>query len=107
MLRSEAMVAFVPSTDLDRSRSFYVDVLGLDLSESNDFALVLTAGGTMLRVTRVEDLQPQPFTVLGWVVPDIAAAVSALAGRQVMFTRYDGMEQDDQGVWTAPGGAKV
>ena len=25
----------------------------------------------------------------------------------VVFLRYDGMDQDDDGVWTAPGGGKV
>lgn len=41
-------------------------------------------------------------------VSDIAAAMAGLAARGVVFERFDGMEQDAQGVWTPPGGvAKV
>ena len=45
--------------------------------------------------------------MLGWSVPDIAAAVESLAARGIAFARYDGLEQDDAGIWTAPGGARV
>jgi predicted enzyme related to lactoylglutathione lyase len=48
-----------------------------------------------------------PYTVLGWTVADIEAAVDELAGRGVTFNRYDGMGQDDRGIWTAPGGARI
>jgi catechol 2,3-dioxygenase-like lactoylglutathione lyase family enzyme len=30
-----------------------------------------------------------------------------LAARGVTFTRYEGMDQDGDGVWTAPGGDRV
>ncbi|HET6189823.1 MAG TPA: hypothetical protein VFE59_22870 [Trebonia sp.] len=40
-------------------------------------------------------------------MPDIAAAVRDLAARGVNFTRYDGLAQDDLGIWTAPGGDRV
>jgi catechol 2,3-dioxygenase-like lactoylglutathione lyase family enzyme len=32
---------------------------------------------------------------------------SQLTARGVHFTRYDGMGQDERGVWAAPGGAKI
>ena len=47
------------------------------------------------------------YTVLGWRVADIAATARGLAGRGVAFLRYDGMDQDDNGVWTTPGGDRV
>ena len=46
-------------------------------------------------------------TVLGWRVTDIAAAARDLAARGVVLIRYDGMDQDGDGVWTTPGGDKV
>ncbi|MGV1007977.1 MAG: VOC family protein [Dermatophilaceae bacterium] len=107
MMDSAELMAFAPTLDLDRARSFYVDVLGLTLEEHSPFALGLRSGGVRLRVTRVQELTPHPFTVLGWVVDDIAAAVTTLGSAGVEFARYDGMEQDDLGVWTAPGGALV
>ena len=98
--RPSSLVAFVSSTDLDRSRAFYVGVLGLTEVEANPFALVLRSGDTVLRVTKVDSLTPQPFTVLGWWVPDVRAV-------PVEPIVYDGMGQDSDGVWTSPSGAQV
>ena len=107
MLAEAPIVAFVPTTDLDRARSFYEGVLGLAVEEVNGFACVLRGGGTTLRVTLVESLTPQPFTVLGWLVTDLAGAIDGLTGNGVAFRRFDGMDQDERGVWTAPGGARI
>ena len=107
MLGNAPLMAFVPVGDLASARSFYGETLGLQVMEENPFAVVLDAGGTMLRLTQVDGLQPQAFTIAGWEVPDIGLAVDALAGRGITFTRYDGMEQDDKCVWTTPGGDRV
>jgi hypothetical protein len=40
-------------------------------------------------------------------VPAIDAAVLALRDRGVAFEVFAGMDQDELGVWTAPGGARV
>src|SRR5664279_1339956 len=107
MLDSATAIAFLPSTDLDRSRTFFADLLGLVVQEVTPFACVLSAGGTMLRVTRVDDLRPQPFTVFGWDVPELRAEVAALVAAGLEFTRYDGIDQDADGVWSTPGGDLV
>ena len=52
-------------------------------------------------------LQPAGYTVLGWIVPDIANAVRDLGQRGVRFQRYDGLAQDDLGIWSSPTGARV
>ena len=98
------LVAFLPSTDLDRSREFYEGVLGLELESQDGFACQFRSGATRLRVTSVEHFSPQPFTVLGWSVPDLEAAMAELP---VAFERYDQLEQDERGIWSAPGGARV
>ncbi|GAA4252324.1 VOC family protein [Dactylosporangium darangshiense] len=107
MLADAAAIAFVPSTHLDRSRAFYSAVLGLELREQTPFACVFRAGGTMLRVTRVDELRPQPFTVLGWAVPDLRATLADMVAAGVTFHRYEGMPQDEDGVWQTPGGDLV
>jgi len=61
----------------------------------------------MLRVTAVAEVARPGYTVLGWRVADITATVRELTGRGVVFLRYDGMNQDEDGVWTTPGGDKV
>ena len=107
MLESSDLVAFVAATDLGRARVFYEQTLGLPVLEQDDFACVLDAHGTMLRVTAVREVAGGGYTVLGWHVTDIVAAVRDLAARGVTFLRYAGLSQDEHGIWTAPSGAQV
>ena len=107
MLESSYIIAFAAATDLDRARAFYEQALGLPLVGQNEIACVFDANGTMLRVTAVPEVPRAGYTVLGWRVADIAAAARDLAARGVVFIRYDGMDQDGDGVWTTPGGDKV
>jgi catechol 2,3-dioxygenase-like lactoylglutathione lyase family enzyme len=107
VLESSEIIAFAGSADLGRARAFYEQVLGLPVIEQNDFACVFDANGTMLRVTAAGEVARAGYTVLGWRVGDIAGIVRGLAGRGVSFLRYDGLDQDDDGVWTTPGGDKV
>jgi catechol 2,3-dioxygenase-like lactoylglutathione lyase family enzyme len=107
-LRDQRVIAFVATADPDRARKFYRDTLGLPLvSEQLPFAIVFDAHGTMLRVTVVKEVGPRPYTVLGWEVPDIAAAAKTMSQAGVVFERYQGMGQDELGIWSSPGGAKV
>jgi catechol 2,3-dioxygenase-like lactoylglutathione lyase family enzyme len=107
MLQSQKIVAFVATINPPRAKEFYAKTLGLRLVSEDSFALVFDAAGTMLRVATVRELQPAGYTVLGWLVRDIQKSVRALQDRGVEFRRYEWMEQDDQGIWTAPGGAQV
>jgi catechol 2,3-dioxygenase-like lactoylglutathione lyase family enzyme len=101
------VMTFAPTTDAARAVAFYRDTLGLSLISQDGFAAVFDAHGITLRVTSVpKPLTPQPFTVLGWKVPDIASAVKELVAAGVKFDRYMD-SQDDLNIWTAPGGAKV
>jgi catechol 2,3-dioxygenase-like lactoylglutathione lyase family enzyme len=106
-LESSDVIAFAAATDLARARVFYEQTLGLTVTEQNDFACVLDAHGTMLRVTAVPNMLPAGYTVLGWRVTDITATVRELAAQGVEFRRYDGMNQDADGIWTTPGGDQV
>jgi catechol 2,3-dioxygenase-like lactoylglutathione lyase family enzyme len=107
MLETSDLIAFAAATDLSRAREFYERTLGLTVVEDSDFACVVDAHGTMLRITAVPVVAPAGYTVLGWRVGDIAAAVADLAGRGVVFLRYDSMDQDASGIWTTPGGDQV
>lgn len=108
ILGSCRLIAFVGVTDFERAKSFYRDTLGLRLIEEQlPFALVFDAQGTMLRVTMVREISPAQYTVLGWAVPDIAATAARLTGSGVKLERYGFLQQDELGIWTAPGGAQV
>ncbi len=100
-------VGFVPVRDAATSRAFYERILGLSVVESTPAAIVLDAGGTLLRLTPVGEFTPQPFTIAGWQVPDIEESVRALTDRGVVFSRYDGMDQDELGIWSTPSGDRV
>lgn len=107
-LSDHSIVGFVATSDPGRARKFYSDTLGLPLiQEQMPFALVYDAHGTMLRVTIVKKVNPAGYTVLGWKVPSIVAAAKALSGAGVRFERYQGMDQDDLGIWTSPAGGKI
>ncbi len=106
-LKGADLMAFVPTKDMARAQPFYEQVLGLTLEGSSPFACAFRSNGVLLRVVTVEKLEPHPFTVLGWSVEDLAAAVGGLTARGVVFDRFDGVEQDELGIWQAPGGAKV
>jgi catechol 2,3-dioxygenase-like lactoylglutathione lyase family enzyme len=107
MLKANPIIAFVATTNPSRAKEFYAKTLGLRLVSEDAFALVFDAGGTMLRVATVQQLQPAGYTVLGWIVPDIAKEIRDLVKRGVKFKRYDWMEQDELGIWSSPSGAKI
>lgn len=100
------VMAFAPTIDPEKAIAFYRDTLGLSLLSQDSFAAAFDAHGIMLRVSTVPKLTPQPFTILGWKVPDIVAAVKGLAAAGVQFERYMD-SQNELNVWTAPGGAKI
>jgi catechol 2,3-dioxygenase-like lactoylglutathione lyase family enzyme len=107
MLEQARVIAFAATSSPERARSFYHQTLGLSLVAEDGFAIVFDANGVMLRVQKVQGHAPPPYTVLGWEVADIHAAMRELSGRGVAFARFEGMEQDEAGAWTSPAGARI
>src|SRR5436309_3304806 len=93
VLGAQELVAFVATRDPDRAKKFYRDSLGLTLVSEDDFALVFNASGTMLRVTRVQELAGAKYTVLGWHVLDIFQTAMDLQKAGVTLEQYPGMQQ--------------
>jgi catechol 2,3-dioxygenase-like lactoylglutathione lyase family enzyme len=107
VLASCDLVALVGVADVGRARRFYCDVLGLSAVGEDAHAVTVDANGTLLRLTAVGQPVPAPYSVLAWRVDDIGVTVDELVGHGVVFARYDSVEQDARGVWTAPDGAAV
>ena len=108
MLASSKIIGFVPTRDSQKAREFYEGKLGFQFISDDPFALVVRAGGTMIRVSKVpKDFTPVGFTILGWEVQDIEALVRWLVGRGVAMERYPFAQDSELGIWTAPGGDKV
>jgi catechol 2,3-dioxygenase-like lactoylglutathione lyase family enzyme len=107
MLGSANIIAFVPTKDADKARDFYEGVLGLRFVNDDGFALVLNANGIMIRVAKMKDFTPAPFTILGWQVSEIENVVRSLQKKGVHFEIFGFFKQDELGIWTAPTGDKV
>lgn len=101
------LVAFVATTDIEATRAFYRDKLGLTVTSSSPHGDTYDGGGTELRVTPVREKAPAVYTVLGWQVTDLDAAVETLRVAGVVFNEYAEMEQDDHGACLAPDGTRV
>ena len=107
-LQTAKPTIFLATSDPESARNFYEGKLGLKLASDDPFALVYQLEVTELRLSKVPNHKPLPFTVLDWQVPDIIAAHGTLSEREVEFTIYEGMGQDENGIWTSPdGGARI
>ena len=107
MLGKSSLIAFVPTRDAARSRMFYEDTLGLRFVSDDSFAVVMDANGTMIRIVRLGEFTPAPYTIVGWQVEDIHQTIAAMSGKDIEFKRYPYFEQSEDGVWSAPDGAQV
>ena len=73
------MIAFVPTANIARAKEFYKYTLGFHLVEEGPFGLMFEVSTSLLRITNVQQVFPTHYTVMGWKVPNIAAAVDELA----------------------------
>ena len=98
-------VAIICTRDRARAAIFYRDTLGLKMKLEDDYAVVFDVGGIDLRVSTVPDFTPHEHTVLGFIVPDMTAAVAALREKGAIFNIYKGFNQDQLGIWSLPDSA--
>ncbi len=101
--RSFKPMTFIVTRDRAKAKAFYGETLGFTLVSDDQFAAVFDMNGTMLRISTVPGHVAQAYTVLGWEVTDIVAAVQALEAKGIKFTVYEGMGQDALGIWQPPG----
>jgi catechol 2,3-dioxygenase-like lactoylglutathione lyase family enzyme len=94
--------------DLEQARTFYADTLGVRatvIDEENGLMVLHLAGDRDTLVYRKPDFVPATYTILNFSVDDVEAVVDGLSERGVRFERYDGFEQDEQGIAHGPGPA--
>lgn len=107
-LRGAQVMAFAIISDKPTVRAFYEGTMGLEVLADDPMALVLSSGGTVIRLQKSAEHKPPRGTVLGWRVTDIRAQVSRLAEAGVGLERYDWMTfQDKTGIATFPKGDMV
>ena len=90
MLSDNPVFAILLSTDLDSSRTFYHDTLGLEIAREDlgDRIVFRYGGGTQLAVTLSTVGTSDSQTQLAWRVPDIQAALADLRARGVRIEEY-------------------
>lgn len=106
-MKNPKLIGFANTAKPDAARKFYRDTLGLKLVSEDPFAIVFDVGGTMLRVAKVDEVVIAPYTVLGFAVDDIQSEAKALTKKGVKFQHFQGLQQDEWGVWTSPARAKI
>lgn len=107
MLDSAKMIGFLITKDYDAARAFYEGKLGFEFVSVDQYAMVMRIGGHMVRISKLPEFTPQRFTVLGWEVPDVEAAVAWLERQGVITEKYPWVQDKEHGVWTTPNGDKV
>ncbi len=102
------VMAFAATRDGAAARAFYEGKLGLRVLGDDAMAIMLDSGGTVIRIQKIRNHEPERFTVLGWRVDDIRATAARFAKAGVKLERYEWMKmQDETGVATFPGGDMV
>ena len=89
--------------DLEKTKQFYGETLGLKISELDVGApeplLELHPDGDRpVLIYPKGDLTPANYTILNFPVDDVDAAVDELAEKGVEFERYEGFDQDEKGI---------
>ena len=110
MLTTAPIIGLIPAIDAERARAFYEEVLGLRFLSDDGFAIVVKANDTIIRIVRMGEFTPVPYTILGWEVADMEAMVSGLTAKGLRFERYTFLpadQVDELGIWTTPTGSKV
>jgi catechol 2,3-dioxygenase-like lactoylglutathione lyase family enzyme len=89
MLGDHLVFPILLSTNLDASRTFYRDTLGLEiLREDDGDRIVFRCGPGQLAVTLSTVGTSDTQTQLAWRVPDIRVAVADLQARGVRIEEY-------------------
>ena len=107
LLNTSNLAGFVATARPEEAKRFYESTLGLSLVEDSPYALVFESNGTTVRVQKLQAMSPAAHTILGWEVNDMAAMVRRLSSRGVKFERYDGLPQNEAGIWRTPDGSSV
>ncbi len=107
-LADAKIMAFGVTKDAEGCRAFYSGKLGLQVVQEDALAIMFDSGEGLIRIQKMATHEPRAYTVLGWQVTDMRAAVKRLVASGVKFERYEWMTfQDSDCVATFPDGAMV
>ena len=101
MLKDSYTFNSFTTDDLQESKHFYSQVLGLNVVENEMGVLEIRAGGSNAFVIYPkEDHKPATFTVLNFEVKDIEKEVDALIAKGITFEHYpEPMKTNKKGIF--------
>jgi catechol 2,3-dioxygenase-like lactoylglutathione lyase family enzyme len=106
MLENSKAFSGIAVKDMEQSKRFFGELLGLQVDDGEMGMLVLRTGsGRPILLYPKPDHVPATYTVLNFPVDDVAATVAALTERGVPFEHYEGtpVQTDDDGVFRGGG----
>lgn len=92
------------TNDLEASKAFYAETLGLEVLENEMGILeIKAAASNKFIIYPKENHQPATFTVLNFEVKDIENKVDGLIGKGIVFEQYpEPMKTDKKGIcWSS------
>jgi catechol 2,3-dioxygenase-like lactoylglutathione lyase family enzyme len=105
--RPESLGPMIAAADLGRAKAWYTDKLGLSPDrEFEPYVLVYGSGNSSFSVYATPSAGTAKNTVAAWRVGDLAAEMTALRSKGVVFEAYDlpGLKTEN-GIWTAVDGS--
>ncbi len=94
--------------DLEAARAFYGGTLGLEVNDGDEGGIRLKLGNSAtVYVYPKPNHEPATFTILNFMVPDVAQAVDALTANGVRMEHYDlpDFKTDAKGIMSMGEGA--
>ena len=91
------------TNDIQKTKEFYSNALGLRVTEEYGMLRLHLATGADILVYPKDNHIPATYTVLNFPVNNIEKAVDELKKRGVQFEQYEGMSQDERGIFRGGG----
>ena len=107
MLGTSVIQALVATARPEAAKAFYGDTLGLKLVAEDAYALLFAGKIGFLRVVKAPGVMPGNQAAVAFSVEDAEVLAAALAAKGVRLERFVFLQQDANGLWTAPDGSKV
>lgn len=105
MLQSNQTFSSFAVKDIEKSKAFYTDILGLTVAEQYGGLSLEMGHGSTVMIYPKPDHTPATFTVLNFPVENLETTVDALIAKGVTFEQYD-MEMihtDEKGISRSEG----
>jgi catechol 2,3-dioxygenase-like lactoylglutathione lyase family enzyme len=102
MFRDSHAFSGFSTNDLAKTRAFYAETLGLEVTDENGMINLHLAGGGRVLIYPKDNHEPASFTVLNFPVEDIDKAADDLIAAGIQFERYEGANQDARGIARPP-----